>query len=400
MTRKPLEGIRVLDLTRVLAGPYCTMVLANLGAEIIKIERPGTGDDSRDFGPFVNGESIYFISINRGKKSIAIDLKTKEGKELLLDLVKEVDVLAENFRPGTMEKLGLGYDVLKEANPRLIYAAMSGFGHSGPYSMRAAYDMIVQGMGGIMSITGQPGGQPTRVGTSVGDITAGLFGVIGIVSSLISREATGKGQKVDVAMLDGQVSILENAIARYTAAGEIPQPLGSRHPSITPFEAFKTKDSWAILAVGNDALWKKFCTAVNREDLIDDPRFATNDQRNNNHDSLKPIIDEIFIEKTTDEWLELLNTAGIPASPINSVDKLFTDPQVEARNMLVEVDQPGVGKIKIAGNPIKLSDIPAQEEIPEEPAPSIGQHTEEILKDLLGLEETRVKELRDKKVVE
>ncbi len=400
MTRKPLEGIRVLDLTRVLAGPYCTMVLANLGAEIIKIERPGTGDDSRDFGPFVNGESIYFISINRGKKSIAIDLKTKEGKELLLDLVKEVDVLAENFRPGTMEKLGLGYDVLKKANPRLIYAAMSGFGHSGPYSMRAAYDMIVQGMGGIMSITGQPGGQPTRVGTSVGDITAGLFGVIGIVSSLISREATGKGQKVDVAMLDGQVSILENAIARYTAAGEIPQPLGSRHPSITPFEAFKTKDSWAILAVGNDALWKKFCEAINREDLIDDPRFATNDQRNNNHDSLKPIIDEIFIEKTTDEWLELLNTAGIPASPINSVDKLFTDPQVEARNMLVEVDQPGVGKIKIAGNPIKLSDIPAQEEIPEEPAPSIGQHTEEILKDLLGLGEKRVKELRDNKVVE
>lgn len=400
LTIKPLEGIKVLDLTRVLAGPYCTMVLANLGADIIKIERPGTGDDSRDFGPFVNGESIYFVSINRGKKSIAIDLKTKEGKELFLELVKEVDVLAENFRPGTMEKLGLGYDVLKEVNPRLIYAAMSGFGHTGPYSMRAAYDMIVQGMGGIMSITGQPGGEPIRVGTSIGDITAGLFGAIGIVASLISRETTGKGQKVDVAMLDGQVSILENAIARYTAAGEIPQPLGSKHPSITPFEAFKTKDSWAILAAGNDALWKSFCVAVNREDLLEDPRFATNDERNNNHDILKPIIDEIFIEKTTDEWLDILNEAGVPVSPINSVDKLFTDPQVEARNMLVEVEQPGVGKIKVAGNPIKLSDIPPEEEVPKEPAPSIGQHTEEILKNLLGLDDKRVKELIDKKVVE
>ncbi len=400
MTTKPLEGIKVLDLTRVLAGPYCTMVLANLGAEIIKIERPGTGDDSRDFGPFVNGESIYFISINRGKKSIAIDLKSEEGKELLMDLVKEVDILAENFRPGTMEKLGLGYDKLKEVNPRLIYAAMSGFGHSGPYSKRAAYDMIVQGMGGIMSITGQPGGEPTRVGTSVGDITAGLFGTIGILSALLGRQTTGKGQKVDVAMLDGQVSILENAIARYTASKEIPEPLGSRHPSITPFEAFKTKDSWVILAAGNDALWAKFCKVIDREDLINDPKYLTNADRNNNHDILKPILDDVFTEKTTDEWLEILNNAGIPGSPINSVDKLFNDPQIDARNMLVEVEQPGVGKIKVAGNPIKLSDIPAKEEVPVDPAPSIGQHTEEILKTLLKLDEKKVSELTSKKIVE
>jgi CoA:oxalate CoA-transferase len=400
LTTKPLEGIKVLDLTRVLAGPYCTMVLANLGAEIIKIERPGTGDDSRDFGPFVNGESIYFISINRGKKSIAIDLKSEEGKELLMDLVKEVDILAENFRPGTMEKLGLGYDKLKEVNPRLIYAAMSGFGHSGPYSKRAAYDMIVQGMGGIMSITGQPGGEPTRVGTSVGDITAGLFGTIGILSALLGRQTTGKGQKVDVAMLDGQVSILENAIARYTASKEIPEPLGSRHPSITPFEAFKTKDSWVILAAGNDALWAKFCKVIDREDLINDPKYLTNADRNNNHDILKPILDDVFTEKTTDEWLEILNNAGIPGSPINSVDKLFNDPQIDARNMLVEVEQPGVGKIKVAGNPIKLSDIPAKEEVPVDPAPSIGQHTEEILKTLLKLDEKKVSELTSKKIVE
>lgn len=400
MTTKPLEGIKVLDLTRVLAGPYCTMVLANLGAEIIKIERPGTGDDSRDFGPFVNGESIYFISVNRGKKSIAIDLKSEEGIVLLLDLVKEVDILAENFRPGTMEKLGLGYDKLKEVNPKLIYAAMSGFGHSGPYSKRAAYDMIVQGMGGIMSITGQPGGEPTRVGTSVGDITAGLFGAIGIISALLGRQTTGKGQKVDVAMLDGQVSILENAIARYTASKEIPEPLGSRHPSITPFEAFKTKDSWVILAAGNDVLWAKFCKVIDREDLIKDPNYITNQDRNNNHDILKPILDDVFIGKTTDEWLELLNNAGIPGSPINTVDKLFTDPQIDARNMLVEVEQPGVGKIKVAGNPIKLSDIPAKDEVPEDPAPSIGQHTEEILRNMLGLDEKRVNELMSKKVIE
>src|SRR5690554_5799464 len=241
------------------------MVLANLGAEVIKVERPGTGDDSRDFGPFVNDESIYFVSINRGKKSIAIDLKSEEGKQVLLDLVKEVDVLTENYRPGTMEKLGLGYDRLKEVNPKLIYAAMSGFGHSGPYANRAAYDMIVQGMGGIMSITGQPGGEPIRVGTSVGDMTAGLMGAIGVLAAVYGRIATGKGQKVDVAMLDGQLAILENAIARYTSTGEIPGPLGTRHPSITPFEAFKTKDTWVILAVGNDALWTKFCELVQKE---------------------------------------------------------------------------------------------------------------------------------------
>lgn len=400
MTKKPLEGIKVLDLTRVLAGPYCTMVLGNLGAEIIKVERPGGGDDARAFGPFVNDESIYFVSINRGKKSIAIDLKAEEGKKLLLDLVKKVDVVTENFRPGTMEKLGLGYDVLKEVNPKIIYAAMSGFGHSGPYSQRAAYDMIVQGMGGIMSITGQPGGEPTRVGTSVGDITAGLFGAIGILSALHGRNLTGKGQKVDVAMLDGQVAILENAIARYTSTQEVPGPLGGRHPSITPFETFKTKDTWAILAAGNDNLWAKFCKAVGREELIDDSRFATNGDRTKNHDELKPIMDDIFAQKTTAEWMELLNKAGVPGSPINTVEDLFKDPQVEARHMLVEVEQPKVGKIKVAGNPIKLSDIPAEQEVPKDPAPSIGQHTEEILKSLLGMDNNGVKELMDSKVVE
>ncbi len=384
MNNKPLKDIKVLDLTRVLAGPYCTMVLKNLGAEVIKIERPGVGDDSRGFGPYVNGSSIYFVSINRGKKSIAVDLKSAEGKQIFFELIKQVDVITENFKPGTMEKLGLGYETINAVNPKIIYAAMSGFGHSGPYSARPAYDMIVQAMGGIMSITGQPEGGPTRVGTSVGDITAGLFGVIGILAAIHQRKETGKGQKVDVAMLDGQVSILENATARYAATGEIPTPLGSRHPSITPFEAFKTKDNWIILAVGNDKLWKSFCEAVDKIEWLDDHDFETNDKRNMSHYRLKPLLDDLFCLKTTKEWMDLLTEAHVPASPINNMADLFDDPQVKARNMLIEVDQPGVGLIKVAGNPIKLSTVAPEDEISKEPAPSIGEHTKEILKNYLN----------------
>ncbi|HQE67479.1 MAG TPA: CaiB/BaiF CoA-transferase family protein, partial [Bacillota bacterium] len=257
--RKPLEHIKVLDFTRVLAGPFCTMILANMGAEIIKIERLGSGDDSRSYGPFINGQSAYFISINRGKKSISIDLKSEKGIEVVKELVSKVDVVAENFRPGTMEKLGLSYEQLKKINPRLIFATMSGFGQTGPYSKRPAYDMIVQGMGGIMSITGEEGGAPVRVGTSIGDLVAGLYGAIGILTALADRDFSGEGRMVDVAMLDGQISILENAISRYAATGEIPKPLGGRHPSIAPFEAYKTKDSYIIIACGNQALWEKFC---------------------------------------------------------------------------------------------------------------------------------------------
>jgi len=392
MNNKPLDGIKILDLTRVLAGPYCTMVLKNLGAEVIKIERPGIGDDSRGFGPYVNGESAYFVSINRGKKSIAVDLKSAEGKQVFFDLIKQVDVVTENFKPGTMEKLGLGYEKIKTVNPRIIYAAMSGFGHSGPYSSRPAYDMIVQAMGGIMSITGQPGGAPTRVGTSVGDITAGLFGAVGILAAIHKRKETGLGQKVDVAMLDGQVAILENATARYATTGEIPGPLGSRHPSITPFEAFKTKDDWLILAVGNDKLWKAFCKATNKEEWLDDHDFATNDKRNLSHNRLKPMLDDLMSEKTTSEWMDLLTAAHVPASPINTMADLFADPQVAARNMLVEVNQPGLGQMKVAGNPIKLSTVDAEDEIPANPAPSIGQHTEEILKTYLGFDNKRINE--------
>ncbi len=391
MNRKPLEHIKVLDFTRVLAGPYCTMMLANMGAEIIKVERPDTGDDSRDFGPFMNGQSAYFISINRGKKSIAVDLKSPKGIEIIKELVKKVDVVAENFRPGTMEKLGLGYDVLNSINPGIIYATMSGFGQSGPYSKRPAYDMIVQGMSGIMSITGNPDGEPVRVGTSIGDITAGMFGAYGIATALVDRAITGKGRMVDVAMLDGQVAILENAIARYTALGEVPKPLGARHPSIAPFGAFKTADGYLIMACGNDSLWETFCKAVDRIDLLELPEYKTNALRTTNADKLKTHIDEILSAKTTAEWDEYLNKKGVPSSPINTVDKLFTDPQIEARKMLVEVEQPGAGKLRVAGNPVKMSGL--TQEIPTDPAPAIGEHTADILADFLGMDAAEIEEL-------
>lgn len=395
--RKPLEHIKVLDFTRVLAGPFCTMILANMGAEIIKIERLGSGDDSRSYGPFINEQSAYFISINRGKKSISVDLKSEKGIEVVKELVKKVDVVAENFRPGTMEKLGLSYEQLKEINPRLIFATMSGFGQTGPYSKRPAYDMIVQGMGGIMSITGEEGGAPVRVGTSIGDLVAGLYGTIGILTALADRDISGEGRMVDVAMLDGQISILENAISRYAATGEIPKPLGGRHPSISPFEAYKTKDSYIIIACGNQVLWEKFCKLAGREDLLALDIFKTNEDRTNNVDKLSFYMNEICKEKTTSEWNEYLNDNGIPCSPINSIDKLFTDPQIAARNMLVEVEQPGAGKIKISGNPIKLSGM--QEEIHKDPAPFVGEHTEMILKQYLGYSADKINNLKKEKVI-
>jgi len=395
--KKPLEDIVVLDLTRVLAGPYCSMILANLGAKIIKVERPETGDDARSFGPYKNGQSAYFVSLNRGKKSIAIDLKKPEGKQIIKELTKVSDVVLENFRPGTMRKLGLSYDVLNKINSRIVYAAVSGFGHTGPYSEKPAYDMIAQALGGIMSITGQPGGEPTRVGSSIGDIIAGMFGAIGIIAALYERVFTCKGQMVDVAMLDGQVAVLENAIARYAISGEVPGPIGSRHPSITPFGGFKTKNSWVIIACGNQAIWEKFCKAVDREDLLEVEEFKTNEKRTENYEKIKPILDEIILQKTTEEWLKILESNGVPSSAINTVDKLFNDPQVKARKMIIETEQPDMGKIHVAGNPIKLSTL--TEEVVTDPAPKIGEHTVEILKTYLNYTDVKINELRKKQII-
>jgi CoA:oxalate CoA-transferase len=379
MTYKPLEGIRVLDMSRVLAGPYCTMMLSNLGAEIIKLEMPGIGDDSRAYGPHIGEESIYFLSINRGKKSIVVDMKSDEGRRIFERLLAESDVLVENFKPGTLKKLGYGYEQLQALNPQIIYTVVSGFGHTGPYAARPAYDMIVQGMGGIMSITGTPDGDPVRVGTSIGDIVAGMFAAYGTLAALFARTVTGQGQMVDVAMLDSQIAILENAVAKTSTLGVAPGPLGLKRPSITPFEAYRTKDSWIIVAAGNDKLFAALCRVVGQEELIEDPRFVTNAQRNTNMHLLSDIMQQHFSKKTTAEWLEILNEAHIPAGPINTIDKLFDDPHVAERNMLVEVEQPGIGKIKVAGNPIKLSHVPPEKEIPEEHAPRLGEHTREVL---------------------
>ena len=392
----PLKGIRVLDLTRILAGPYATMILRDLGAEVIKIEQPGVGDEARDFGPFKNDFSLYFMSVNRGKKSVTLNLKAPRGKELLLELVKGSDILVENFRPGTMEKLGLGYESLKAHHPSLLYAACSGFGQTGPYAMRGAYDMIIQGMGGIISITGEPDRPPVRVGTSIGDITSALFTAIGILSALRHRDQTGEGQLIDVGMLDCQVAILENAMVRYFSTGDIPRPLGRRHPAITPFEIFESADGYVVIAIGNNELWRKFCEHVNHPGLIDDERFHTNALRTENHESLFPILAEIMCRRTTNEWIEALEGIGVPCGPVNTVDKVANDPQVLAREMIAEVEHEVTGTVQIPGIPIKLSETPGQIDAP---APNLGEHTSEVLTSLLGLEAAEVNQLKQDEVV-
>ena len=392
----PLKGIRVLDLTRILAGPYATMILRDLGAEVIKIEQPGGGDEARDFGPFKNDFSLYFMSVNRGKKSVTLNLKSQRGKELFLELVKGSDILVENFRPGTMEKLGLDYESLKRHHPSLLYAACSGFGQTGPYAMRGAYDMIIQGMGGIISITGEPDRPPVRVGTSIGDITSALFTAIGILSALRHRDQTGEGQLIDVGMLDCQVAILENAMVRYFSSGDIPRPLGRRHPAITPFEVFESADGYVVIAIGNNELWRKFCEHVDRPELIEDERFHTNALRTENHESLFPILAEIMGRRPTDAWVEALEAIGVPCGPVNTVDKVASDPQVLAREMIAEVEHDITGTVQIPGIPIKLSETPGQIDAP---APNLGEHTSEVLTSLLGLGAEEVNHLKQAGVV-
>lgn len=357
----PLAGLLVIDLTRVLAGPYATMLLADLGARVIKVETPDGGDDSRAYGPFFEGgepesrDSAYFTSVNRSKQSIALNLKAPADKAILESLLQKADILVENYRPGTMDRLGLGADTLLQRYPRLIYAAASGFGRSGPESRRPAYDLIVQAMGGIMSITGQPGAPPTRVGTSLGDITAALFTVIGIEAALIDRANSGRGQIVDVAMLDCQLAILENAIARFQVTGASPGPLGSRHPSITPFQAYRCQDRAIVIAAGNDALFADCCQALGLPGLITDPRFSSNDRRTTNVQALAEAFEALFATAPAAHWLDLLGAAAIPAGLIHNVEEALSQPQVAARNMLVETHSPRGTPLRIAGNPVKLS---------------------------------------------
>jgi CoA:oxalate CoA-transferase len=351
----PLSGITIVDLSRILAGPYCTLLLAELGARVIKVEVPKTGDDARQYGPFTNGKSTYFASVNRGKESIALDLKAAGDREIFERLLDKADAVVENFRPGTMERLGYGWETLHPRYPRLIYAAASGFGHTGPFSHYPSYDMVVQGLGGIMSITGHPGEPSPRIGTSVGDLAGGLYTTIALNAALLHRERTGEATKVDVALFDCQLALLENAIMRYTTSGEIPGPLGARHPSITPFEAFKAKDGDIIIAAGNDGLWVKLTEALGRPDLADNPRYKTNPLRNQHQQQLKAEIDTILSTNTRDHWIAVLEAAGLPCGPVNNVAQAVAHPQVEARNMLIDVDDPVTGPLKLVGNPMKLS---------------------------------------------
>lgn len=382
----PLKGLKVLDLSRVLAGPYCTMMLADFGADVIKIEPP-VGDDSRAFGPFVGKESAYFMSLNRNKRSMVLDFKNQKHIDVFKEMVAKADVVVENYRPGTMEKFGLSYDVLKEINPALIYAACSGFGRTGPYALKPAYDIIVQAMGGIMSITGEGKDSPTRVGASVGDVIAGMFTAYGVMMALYHREKTGKGQLVDVAMLDCQVAVLENAIARYVTSGEVPVPLGNRHPSITPFSAFTAKDGQVIVGAGNDRLWTKLCNVLNMPELLSDERFKNNGERTKHFHELHAIMNSVLVNKTIDEWIVVLEEAGIPCAPINNIERILKDPQVKARDMIVEVEHPIAGHLKMPGVPVKLSETPGAIHTH---APLLGHDVNAILQELMGWDESTV----------
>jgi CoA:oxalate CoA-transferase len=375
----PLADIVVIDLTRVLAGPFCTLLLADLGARVIKVEQPGTGDDSRSYGPFLNGKSGYFLAQNRGKESIALDLKSKDDLAILHRLLAGADVLAENFRPGAMDRLGLGWRDLEERYPRLIYAAASGFGQTGPYAERPAYDVIAQAMGGLMSLTGHEGGPPTRVGSAIGDLGAGIFLALGVLSALHHRARTGRGIMVDVAMLDCQLALLENSIIRYYASGNAPKPTGARHPSIAPFEPYRAADGFVVIACGNDELFRRLAAALGRPDLPANPSFVENSARIANVVALKETLEGILGAHDVAHWLRLLGEAGIPCAPINDVADICADPQIAARNMLVGLDDPELSGVRLAGMPIKLSAYP---DLPTRPgAPALDADRERILRD-------------------
>ena len=395
---KALQDIVVLDLTRVLAGPYCTMMLADFGADVIKIEIPIKGDDTRGMGPFVNGSSLYYANVNRNKKSVTLNLKDPKGKEMFLALVKKADVVVENYRPGVMDRMGLGYEVLKEANERIIYAAVSGFGSYGRCSARPGYDIIAQAYGGLMSITGEPDGEPLRVGTAIGDVLGGMNLTIGILTALHARELSGKGQRVDVALVDSVVSSLETGTQRYFASGKLPRRIGNRYASAYPYDSFKAKDGNFVIGCGNDKLFNLLCTEVlHREDLLTDPRFLSNALRCENHAALKVEVEKWSTTLTKEEAYEAINAAGVPASPINDLYQVSHDPHiVEDREMFIPVKHPVIGDMRVNGNPVKLLDM-----MPEVRtcAPALGQHNEEIYGQLLGMDKARLEALEEDHVI-
>jgi len=393
----PLAGVRVLDLTRVLAGPYCTMFLGDLGAEVVKVEQPGVGDATRGWGPpFAGGESAYFLCVNRNKKSITVNLKSREGIELLKRLAACADVLIENFRPGTTERLELGERELRAINPRLIYASLSGFGADGPMSDVPGYDLIIQAWGGLMSITGMPDGEPTKVGVAIIDLVAGLMLGNSIAAALFAREKLGIGQKIDTSLLEAEVACLINAGSNYLIEGKVPGRWGNAHPTIVPYQSFQTADGFVVVGVASEGIWRRFCRALNRDELAADPRFAQNANRVENRTALISLLAEIFVTRDTDSWLHLLNQTEVPCAPVQTIDKVFNAPQVRHREMLAEVDHPTAGTVRMAGIPVKFSGTPASIRLPP---PLLGQHTEEVLTSWLGMEVAEINELKRKNVV-
>jgi crotonobetainyl-CoA:carnitine CoA-transferase CaiB-like acyl-CoA transferase len=389
----PLDGITVLDLTRVLSGPYCTMLLADMGARVIKIEQPGKGDDTRAWGPpFLEGESAYFLSINRNKESVTVDFKHPEGRRLLEQLVANSDVVVENFRPGTLAKLGLDYQSLAPRHPRLIYCSISGFGQTGPRAKEAGYDAVMQGEGGLMSITGDPGGPGVRLGVAIADVTSGMFAAYGVAMALFARERTGRGQEVDLAMLDTVAALLTYQAGNYFASGKVPARLGNRHPSIVPYETFSASDGDFVLAVGSDDQWRRFCAVAG---LPEDPRFATNRQRVTNYDAVRPLIADRLRTQPRQLWIDRLNAAGVPCGSVRNLQELFADPQIQARQMVAGIEHATIGDLRVLGVPVKLSDTPGAVRTPP---PRLGEHTDAVLHDF-GFSDDAIADLRRQKVI-
>ena len=393
----PLKGIRVLDLSRVLAGPFCSMNLSDLGAEIIKIEIPNRGDDTRAYPPFINGVSSYYMSLNRGKKSITLNLKTEEAVKIVHELVSKCDVVLENFRPGVTKRLNVDYETLKTINPKIIYCSISSFGQTGPYAQWPGYDLIIQGMSGLMGITGEKGGGPMRIGVAIEDINAGLHAVISILSALRVRDSFGVGQYIDLSMMDAGVSWMTYVAGNYFATGNVPERLGTAHPSIVPYQAFKTgDDKYILIAGGNDRLFGILCNILGLERLIEDPLYSRNEARVENKDTLIPIIQESLLKKPRDTWLDSLRESGFPCAPVYTIDEVFADPQVHHRDMVVEMEHPTAGAIKQIGTPFKLS--VSKTGLDQYP-PELSEHTEKILGRLLGYSESQIAELREKGVI-
>lgn len=386
-----LSGVVVLDLSRVLAGPYCAMMLADMGAKVIKIELPEKGDDSRGNFPIINGESAYYMNLNRNKLGITLNLKTKEGKETFCDLVRKSDILIENYRPGVMEKLGLGYEELKKINEGLIYGCISGFGHYGPYSQRAGYDIIGQAMSGLMSTTGWPGGEPTRTGTAIADVMAGISCCAGVLAAYINKLKTGEGEKVDVALVDSMVSALEIINIIYLCTGKVPDRIGNRYEAIYPYDSFKATEGSLVIGAGNDKLFTLLCEVMDKNELLKDPRFDCNNNRVLNHAQLKPQIEEWLADKKASDVVDMLLKVGVPAAPINTIDQVAADPHIAgAREMFVEIDHPKAGKLRMTGNQVKLTNNKIDT---FEPAPLLSQDTEKVLKEFLNYSEEKISDL-------